>query len=410
MEIADPTTMRRAFTGAAPVARIALLSTASLGAILLVLPAPVAGQGLGCQVLRDQMTNGTPAERARARALYNRRCGRPTPTPPPPPPPPPPGPGPTVNARASDLRVGAQVRAADGAALGTIRSADATGAIVNSSMGRARIPLGAFGLNNRGLVLSRARLVAGIAAGLSGSGPRAAVPFTVFFDNDKDEITPAAAAILDNAAAAWRRLGNASALVILGGHTDSRASDDYSAGLSQRMASNVRTYLMGRGVPQAVISTVAYGESRPLVETPDGVREPQNRRVEITFAGGAPPPAATSQAPQARGISITSRCATPLAIRIVYFDGSWKYPTDANDGPGLWWTVAPGATTRLLRTDRSVVAATSNELYYALFQGSQPVALGETRTLGYGQGQSYAFRQVRDVTINSNGDWAFQIC
>ena len=37
----------------------------------------------------------------------------------------------------------------------------------------------------------------------------------------------------------------------------------------------------------ALVHVKAFGESRPLVETADGVREPQNRRVEINFAGGA---------------------------------------------------------------------------------------------------------------------------
>ena len=35
------------------------------------------------------------------------------------------------------------------------------------------------------------------------------------------------------------------------------------------------------------MTTEAFGESRPLVETADGVREPQNRRVEIGFGPGS---------------------------------------------------------------------------------------------------------------------------
>ena len=49
----------------------------------------------------------------------------------------------------------------------------------------------------------------------------------------------------------------------------------------------MKSYLAGKGVPDAAMSTEAFGESRPLVETADGVREPQNRRVEITFGPGA---------------------------------------------------------------------------------------------------------------------------
>jgi outer membrane protein OmpA-like peptidoglycan-associated protein len=53
------------------------------------------------------------------------------------------------------------------------------------------------------------------------------------------------------------------------------------------MAGNVRSYLAGRGIPDGVMTTEAFGESRPLIETADGVSEPQNRRVEITFGPGS---------------------------------------------------------------------------------------------------------------------------
>jgi len=110
-------------------------------------------------------------------------------------------------------------------------------------------------------------------------------PFIVFFDWDRDEITPQAAGILDNAAEQYRATGNAQ--VVLAGHADRSGSDQYNVGLSQRRADNVRQYLAGRGIPEGVMRTEAFGESRPAVETADGVREPQNRRVEITFGPGS---------------------------------------------------------------------------------------------------------------------------
>jgi outer membrane protein OmpA-like peptidoglycan-associated protein/opacity protein-like surface antigen len=110
-------------------------------------------------------------------------------------------------------------------------------------------------------------------------------PFVVFFDWDKDDLTPQATAILDNAAAAYQTCGQAQ--VQLAGHADRSGPDDYNIGLSQRRAANVRAYLTGRGIPDGVITSEAFGESRPLVETADGVREPQNRRVEITFGPGS---------------------------------------------------------------------------------------------------------------------------
>ena len=74
---------------------------------------------------------------------------------------------------------------------------------------------------------------------------------------------------------------------MLAGHADRSGSASYNVGLSQRRADAVRAYLAGRGVPDGSISTSAFGEERPLVQTEDGVREPQNRRVEITFGPGS---------------------------------------------------------------------------------------------------------------------------
>jgi len=110
-------------------------------------------------------------------------------------------------------------------------------------------------------------------------------PFIVFFDWDRSEITPEAASILDNAAAAYQQTGSAN--VMLAGNADKSGSNSYNVGLSQRRADAVRAYLVGRGIPDGTISTEANGEERPLVETADGVREPQNRNVQITFGPGS---------------------------------------------------------------------------------------------------------------------------
>ncbi len=110
-------------------------------------------------------------------------------------------------------------------------------------------------------------------------------PYIVFFDWDKDNIRPDAASVLDNAAAQYRNCGNAR--VMLAGHADKSGSTSYNVGLSQRRNTNVRSYLETNGVPGGVIATEAFGESAPLVQTADGVREPQNRRVEVSYGPGS---------------------------------------------------------------------------------------------------------------------------
>jgi outer membrane protein OmpA-like peptidoglycan-associated protein len=66
------------------------------------------------------------------------------------------------------------------------------------------------------------------------------------------------------------------------GHADRSGSDAYNIGLSRRRAEAVAGLLASAGIPRASISTDALGEEQPRVPTADGVREPQNRRVEIT--------------------------------------------------------------------------------------------------------------------------------
>ena len=120
-------------------------------------------------------------------------------------------------------------------------------------------------------------------------------PFLVFFDWDKSLVTAEAAAILDRAAEQFAATGQAN--VALAGHADTSGTAEYNMRLSQRRADAVKGYLAGKGVPEAAMVTEAFGETRLLVETADGVREPQNRRVEITFSG-APQPNLSNCTPQ----------------------------------------------------------------------------------------------------------------
>jgi outer membrane protein OmpA-like peptidoglycan-associated protein len=110
-------------------------------------------------------------------------------------------------------------------------------------------------------------------------------PFIVFFEWDKSDITPEAASILDNAVTQYQSCGNAQ--VMLAGHADKSGAASYNVGLSQRRADGVKAYLSSHAIPDSVISTEAFGESRPRVDTADGVREVQNRRVEVTYGPGS---------------------------------------------------------------------------------------------------------------------------
>ncbi|HYD30283.1 MAG TPA: OmpA family protein [Azospirillaceae bacterium] len=115
--------------------------------------------------------------------------------------------------------------------------------------------------------------------------PAAAVPtgdaFMVFFDFDRADLTPAGQRVVNDAIAAARSRGTAG--IVVSGNTDTSGSPRYNQDLSRRRAEAVRNALVRGGVDARNIQTQALGETSLLVPTPDGVREPSNRRAEIRF-------------------------------------------------------------------------------------------------------------------------------
>jgi OOP family OmpA-OmpF porin len=105
--------------------------------------------------------------------------------------------------------------------------------------------------------------------------------YLVFFDFDSSRLTPEAKQIVASAAA--DALQGKTTRIDVTGHTDRSGSDRYNQALSVRRAESVRRELVADGVADSLIVTRGVGESDPLVPTADGVREPQNRRVEIVL-------------------------------------------------------------------------------------------------------------------------------
>ncbi len=114
------------------------------------------------------------------------------------------------------------------------------------------------------------------------SPPPATSPsFIVFFDFDRANLTAQAMATIKQAAASAKS-GNRTRVGVTG-HTDRSGGDAYNMALSLRRANAVKDQLVREGIPATGITVVGRGESQPLVPTADGVREPQNRRVEIVL-------------------------------------------------------------------------------------------------------------------------------
>ncbi|WP_188508670.1 OmpA family protein, partial [Parapedobacter pyrenivorans] len=107
----------------------------------------------------------------------------------------------------------------------------------------------------------------------------------IYYDFDKHNIRPDAAAVLDELVRTLR--DNPTLKIELSSHTDSRGSDAYNEALSQRRAQAAVDYLVSRGIARDRMVAKGYGETRLVNDCGNGVpcsseQHQANRRTEVT--------------------------------------------------------------------------------------------------------------------------------
>jgi len=103
------------------------------------------------------------------------------------------------------------------------------------------------------------------------------------FEKNSDQINAASYSYVSNIGKLL--LGNKNMVLIISGHTDSDASDEYNYNLSAKRAQSVRDYLSNMGISKSRLIIDFYGESKPLYPNNNDYNMQKNRRVEfnITF-------------------------------------------------------------------------------------------------------------------------------
>lgn len=100
------------------------------------------------------------------------------------------------------------------------------------------------------------------------------------FDFDKATIRPESHDLLNEIVSVIQKNTHIKKISIEG-HTSSEGSDKYNKTLSDKRAASVRDYLVSHGVPAAALTSIGFGESKPIAENDSDAGKEKNRRVEF---------------------------------------------------------------------------------------------------------------------------------
>ena len=128
------------------------------------------------------------------------------------------------------------------------------------------------------------RANAAAAAAADQANMRAALTQVIHFDFDQSNLKDDARAALDAMVPILN--ANTDVTIRIAGHADERGSDEYNLALGQRRAAAAKKYLTDHGVADSRITTISYGEERPVAQGHDESAWAQNRRDEFEITAG----------------------------------------------------------------------------------------------------------------------------
>ena len=111
--------------------------------------------------------------------------------------------------------------------------------------------------------------------------PEPQTEFVVYFAWNSPDLSEIAMGFLGGVVAEAVR--QQPSTIVISGHTDTSGSNDFNLGLSRERVEAVAAYMTAAGIDPSILVLEWYGEAVPAVETGDEVRNPSNRRVEVSF-------------------------------------------------------------------------------------------------------------------------------
>lgn len=121
----------------------------------------------------------------------------------------------------------------------------------------------------------------GVSVERDGDNINLIMPSNITFDSGGHTLSSSFFEVMDSVVLVVQEFEKT--IIVSAGHTDSKGSDSYNQALSERRANSVAEYLLTKGVVEARIESVGFGESQPVADNGSAEGRALNRRVEISL-------------------------------------------------------------------------------------------------------------------------------
>jgi len=101
----------------------------------------------------------------------------------------------------------------------------------------------------------------------------------IYFEFDSSALTPEAMTVLERKAE-WL-INNPDVRVTIEGHCDERGTNEYNIALGDRRAEAAKAFLVDLGVPAGNLTSISYGEERPVDPGDSEEARAKNRRCHF---------------------------------------------------------------------------------------------------------------------------------
>ena len=193
----------------------------------------------------------------------------------------------TGESKTSSTAKGAGIGAGIGAALAYIKNKDKSSADRKKAMLKAA-GIGAIAGGGVGYYMDtqEARLrkqlrATGVSVERDGDNINLIMPSNITFTSGGSTLSNSFFEVMDSVVLVIQEFDKT--IVVSAGHTDSQGSDSSNQALSERRANAVAGYLLQKGVVEARIETIGFGEKQPVADNGTSTGRALNRRVEISL-------------------------------------------------------------------------------------------------------------------------------